>query len=54
MAKFLIVEDDPALMRWANIVRVVERIGDYATNIAEDIIYVVEGEIVRHQPYEQA
>ena len=44
--------DIPALMRWANIVRAVERIGDYATNIAEDIIYVVEGEIVRHQPYE--
>ncbi|MCB9063064.1 MAG: phosphate signaling complex protein PhoU [Halobacteriovoraceae bacterium] len=26
-----------------------ERISDYATNIAEDLIYLVEGEIVRHE-----
>jgi phosphate transport system protein len=26
----------------------VERIGDCATNIAEDVIYLVEGEIARH------
>ena len=38
----------PALMRWGNVVRLVERIADYATNIAEDIIYMEEGEIVRH------
>lgn len=42
-------ENIPALMRWANVVRAVERIGDYATNIAEDVIYMVDGEIVRHQ-----
>lgn len=32
--------------------RNIERIGDHATNIAEDVIYLVEGVIVRHQPSE--
>jgi phosphate transport system protein len=40
---------EPALSLFSA-TRHLERIADYATNIAEDVIYVAEGTIVRHHP----
>jgi phosphate transport system protein len=31
--------------------RHIERIADHATNIAEEVIYMIEGEIIRHGNY---
>jgi phosphate transport system protein len=36
------------LLQIMHIARHLERIGDHATNIAEDLIYLIEGKIVRH------
>ena len=37
-----------ALSRVLSVARSLERVADHATNIAEDVIYMVEGDIVRH------
>jgi phosphate transport system protein len=46
------IEADPketgALIRYITISRHLERIADHATNIAEDVLYTVEGKILRH------
>lgn len=42
-------ENVESLISLLNITRDLERIADHATNIAEDVIYMIEGEIVRHQ-----
>jgi phosphate transport system protein len=48
-----LMESDPDMVRPGlhcfSATRQIERIADHATNIAEDVIYLVEGEIVRHR-----
>ena len=41
-------EDAGTLINMFLISRHIERIADHATNIAEEVIYVTDGEIVRH------
>lgn len=39
---------EPALHLFS-VSRHIERVADHATNIAEDVVYLVDGEIIRHQ-----
>jgi phosphate transport system protein len=47
-----VMHDDPSTIEMAintlSVSRNLERIADLATNIAEDVVFLVEGEIVRH------
>lgn len=48
-----IMQEEPTLvepgLHCFSAARHIERIADHATNIAEDVVYLVEGEIVRHR-----
>ncbi len=37
------------MLNFLSIARNLERIGDHATNIAEDVVYMIEGDIIRHK-----
>lgn len=41
--------DTDALLHYLSVSRNLERIGDHCTNIAEDVLYMMEGKIVRHR-----
>ena len=47
------IKQDPerveTLLRINSVSKHIERIADMATNIAEDVIYMVQGDIVRHR-----
>lgn len=43
-------EQANTLMHTLSVGRHLERIADHATNIAEDVIYLVDAEIIRHRP----
>ncbi len=47
-------EHADALVKFLDVPRHLERIADLATNMAEDVIYLIEGAIVRHQHGEEA
>jgi phosphate transport system protein len=47
-----VMKEQPALvdpgLHLFSVIRHVERVADHATNIAEDVVYLVEGAIIRH------
>ncbi len=38
-----------ALLALTSVSRTLERVADHATNISKDVIYLIEGDIVRHR-----
>ena len=52
------MQEDPGAIERAvhlqSVSRHLERIGDLATNIAEDVVYMVEGELIRHGPKDRS
>jgi phosphate transport system protein len=42
------VDEIPAAIRVMKVAKYIERIADHATNIAEEVIFMVRGEDVRH------
>ncbi len=43
------LEQVDELIQLLSVSRYLERIGDLATNIAEDVVFMVEGEVIRHR-----
>jgi phosphate transport system protein len=43
-------ENVESLIHYLSVSRHLERVADYATNISEDVIYMIEGRIIRHSP----
>jgi phosphate transport system protein len=44
------IDNLEAWIQVLSIIRYLERIADLATNVAQDVIYMVEGTVVRHKP----
>jgi phosphate transport system protein len=47
------LERTDELIQLLTVSRYLERVADHATNIAEDVVYLVEGQIARHRPENQ-